>query len=542
MASRRGVPRRSVFVLLALVAVCHSACSQPTASPSLADPDDRAAEHIEEFAAAKELFDGPGSEGEVRAMQYAQQYFDEIGLDTVVQSVPLVRMIQTSTDVYVRVPQPDGAPNTWALDGANFVVWAGQQQEQVALSAAPVVFAGYGIVSPEYTRDDFKGVDVDGKIVLVLQGSPHTADRDDLGALGEAYYGRPFYKFEEASRQGAAGVIIIHDELEPWDDIRAEFADEVITIEDADAMLAQATVEGWLSRPAARSLLEQASLDLDHLSLKARQLAFQPTELDGVRVDIAISSTIERATTQNVIALQRGELPEWVMLGARWNGLPTEAISAVTDAAMSPGESNTFGDGSAAAAVMEIARRLVARFPPGQDPRRGIVYTISTALAPGMVGLRYFSDHPSIPAPGPGDDLEELPLDKTRGHIFLDHAAPGHASHAIGKIGTGSGRVLSHMIRSVAIQQRRLVVLDQSVERRFYYSYSQSAFARHGVPTLYLTTPPDHEHLTPVQADAQTEGAAAAESFNLDASLLVELLTMMANTTHFPRESPPLRP
>jgi Zn-dependent M28 family amino/carboxypeptidase len=535
MASRRGLRRLRVFALLALVAAFHAACSQPTSPLVLPDLDDRAAEHIEAFAAAEKLGDGPGSEGETMAMEYARQYFEDIGLETSVQSVPLLRMTPMSTSVQVIGPGNVSVFGSDATDDPNYLIWSGHENEQAAV-VGEIVFAGYGIVSPEYTRDDYKGVDVTGKLVLVLEGTPHTADRDDLGVLGETYYSQPFYKFIEAKRHGAAAVIIVHEDVETWEEARRSDDGSVIDIETSPGAIADhAVVEGFLSPAAAEVVFGSAGLDLDTLNHNARELSFQPTTLAGLRAEIEISSTIERLTSHDVIAVQRGQTPELLMLSARWNRLPF-------DIATGP------GGGSGAAVVMETARRLVHMEKVARElgsetpePRRGVVYMVSSGLAEGIVGLRYYADHPSI-LPTSGSEKEELPLDKTIGHIFLDHAAPDQPSHAVGKIGSNSGRVLAHMLRSAAINQRRLVVLDQSAERRFYYSYSQSAFARRGVPTLYLTTPPDHEYLKPLQADEQTEALAAPEGFDLDASLLVELLTMMASTTHFPREPPPLRP
>jgi len=514
-----------VFPLLALVAALHAACSQPTSPLALPDLDDRAAEHIEAFAAAEKLSDGPGSEGEAMAMEYARKYFEGIGLETSVQSVPLLRMTPTST--FVQVIGPDGSAvfTSDATEDPNYLIWSGHENEQAAVLAG-IVFAGYGIVSPEYTRDDYKGMDLTGKLVLVLEGTPHTADRDDLGVLGETYYSQPFYKFIEAKRHGAAAVIIVHDEVETWEEARRSDDGSIVDIATSPGAIADhAAVEGFLSPTAAEMVFGAAGLDLDILNHRARELSFTPAPLAGLQVEIEISSTIERLTSYDVIAVQRGQIPEWLMLSARWNSLPF-------DIATGP------GGGSGAAVVMETARRLVALDPL---PTRGVVYTVSSASAEGILGLQYYADHPSIP-PAPGNDQEALPLDKTLGHIFLDHAAPGDPSHAVGKIGTGSGRVLAQMLRRVAIGQKRMVILDQSDERRFYYSYSESAFERRGVPTLYLTTPPDHEYLTPLQADEQREALTEAGGFDLDASLLVDLLTLMANTTHFPRTPPPLRP
>jgi len=177
------------------------------------------------------------------------------------------------------------------------------------------------------------------------------------------------------------------------------------------------------------------------------------------------------------------------------------------------------GDGSGAAVLMETARRLVRQNP---KPERSVVFMIATAVKPGIVALQHYARHPMFP------------LKQTIAHIFLDQASPTGAKEAVGKIGTDADDALSQMIRTSAIDQGRLVVLDQNQERRFYYKYSQSAFEN--VPTLYLTTPP--QAIPRVQSGAPPTLEAPAEAGgeidpDLDAVLLKNLITRVVEATNW---------
>jgi Zn-dependent M28 family amino/carboxypeptidase len=539
--------RRPSWAALLLTAMVASGCSEPIATAEHKDPGDTARKHIESFAGFEALGEDAGGPGESAAMKYVASYFETLGLETFTQSVPLVLMTPTST--FVQVSAKAGTVFAASGNGVAYVLWAGQQQEDVAARGG-VAFVGYGIVSPEYDRDDYKDVDVKGKIVLMLEGSPHTADHDDLGELGEAYYGRQLYKFAEAARHGAIAAFIIHGEFEPWEDVVQQASGTIIDIAADVTSATKCAVQGWLTLDATERLFHAAGLEYDKLREQAREVAFRPTVLADVAVDIKLGNSIARVDSHAVIAVQRGRTPEYIVAAARWNQLPfhpgtpgsadharalpilpaapsveivrtpaATTLQMTTARERSRAAAVSRGDGSGAAVLMETARRLVLQHP---KPERTVVFMVATAVKPGIVALQHYARHPMFP------------LKQTIAHIFLDQASPTGAREAIGKIGTDADDALAQMIRTSAIDQGRLVVLDQNQERRFYYKYSQAAFEN--VPSLYLTTPP--QSIPRVQSGAPPESEPTADAGSqvdpdLDAVLLKNLITRVVEATNW---------
>ncbi len=232
------------------------------------------AEHLKVFTDNDIPTEDPGGPGEVRALAYAKNYFASLGLKTFLQPVSLVRMVPTTSKVTLHGPK--GLTIDVNSNGDNFIMWPGGQSARVQFDTS-VVFAGFGIVSPEYQRDDYKDVDVTGKLVILLAGPPMTGDRDDLGTLGDTYYGTETYKYKEAGRHGAAGVLIIPRDDAEWLDIQATTTGSVIELDRA-AVFGHSdpapTVEGWLARPAATRLFGVAGLDFAKETTQAHEAAF----------------------------------------------------------------------------------------------------------------------------------------------------------------------------------------------------------------------------------------------------------------------------
>lgn len=521
--------RPSLRVALAFTALFASACGQKIAVQNYRDREDSTKKHAQAFAAAKKLGDEAGSAGEKAAMSYVKTYFDRLGLETVVRSVPLVNMTPLST--VMQVSSASGLMLARPENGVDYLLGAGHQIEQIDVHAG-VVFVGYGILSPEYTRDDYKGLDVRGKVVLVLEGTPRTGNQDTLGKLGEAYYGRRFYKFAEGRRHGAAAVLIIHGAYQPWDLMAKQSVGVEINIaSEPGNAAAKSDVEGWVSQPYARRLMKAAGLDYDQLVMEARELAFQPSVLQNTVIDINLTYKVDRVSTSQIIAVLRGQTQEYVMLSSQWNGLPLVLREPDTPRAVDGADilAGLSGDGSGSAVVMETARRIVAT---RQKPLRSLVFTISTCLKPGVMGLEHYADHPPFP------------LSKTIAQIFIDQAWPTAANQGVGKIGTSADDALSQMMRDEAMAQKRNLVADQNVERRFYYKYSQTAFASHGVPTLYITTPPQLDlpklmGAPKINTDSHPLNDA---DLDLDAILLTKITTRVANVTNWRSRTFPLTP
>lgn len=450
--------------------------------PPTVDTSDRAHQHVAAFGGLDIRNEAPGGPGERGAIEYARAYLTSLGLQTSLQSTPLISMVPTRWSVTVR--RSGGAVADSDARGDHFLVWPGHQDDQVTVSAG-IVFAAYGIVSPEYNRDDYKDVDVRDKIVLVLEGTPRTLDRSDLGLLGETYYGSRQYKFAEAARRGAAGVLIVHDDREEsWADIRATSAGTVLDIDrraSGHADEPRAQVEGWISQPAARRLFELAAVDVTATLARARELAFRPIPLPGLEISIDLLSRFVTHTTNDVFAVLPGETPEYVMLAGRWNRLDADAWAHLDDETALVAETHLpDDDGSGAAVVLEAARRLVAT---GTRPKRGIVIMVATAHKPGLLGLEYFTEQP--PA--------SLPLDQMTALIFMDHADLQGTSSRVGKIGSNADEALSQLAREAAVEQGRLFELDGDRNKHFYYTFGQAELGRDGVRTIFLTSRPQED-------------------------------------------------
>jgi hypothetical protein len=544
--------RYSAVLWIVLAATAVATCARSTETRPERPSRTLASTHLKVFEANDNPVDDPGSDGELRAIAYTKKYFESLGLETHVQTVPLVQMVQKSATVEVYGPNREVLVDPQS-NGTNFLIWAGQQKEHISIDAQ-VVFAGYGIVSPEYHWDDYKNVNVAGKIVLVLEGSPHTGDRDDLGILGETHYGTRFYKFQEAARHGAAAILIIHSDMTtPWEVIRAEASGAVINI-DANARgitrQAHAQIEGWLSLPAAARLGSLASLDLPNLVQEAHELAFTPVTLPNLRVHLEMESTALHFQSHDVIAILPGRTNEYLMMAGRWNRIDPDAwthtftppASSDPAAAIAAAQAQRLADladddGTGAAMTMETAERLVdAR----AKPLRSIAFMVTTAMKSGTVGLEYYLANP----------LPKYPVKDLTALLFLDRGDVTGASETIGKIGTDSDGAMSQITRVAAIEQGRLVMIDQDVETRFYYTLSQDTLRNKGVRVIYLTTRPVAGAGQPLPRVVTDISDAADSEDNApppdppnpsrDAELLATIMLRAANATNWPARTEPV--
>jgi hypothetical protein len=288
-----------------------------------------------------------------------------------------------------------------------------------------------------------------------------------------------------------------------------------------------------------------AELDYATAYRHARELAFQPVALSGVRIAVDMKSRIVRYTSHDAFGVLPGSTQEYVMLAGRWNRLDPAAWAHAfdqenahegepTQTRASQGTVATSlpdDDGSGAAAVLEAARRLTTEFP---RPRRTIAFMVATALKPGILGLEHYSEHPP----------ETLPVEHMTAMVFLDHGDPLGTSPRVGKIGINADEALSQVARQAAIEQGRLFELDDHEEKRFYYAFGQAELGRDGVRALYLTTRPRDDGTARLLRDLArkdhvaglTTGAGLVPNAILskDAALLTTLLSRVANATNWP--------
>lgn len=369
------------------------------------------------------------------------------------------------------------APAEWRFESARgavtlagkgeFIAGSGVQAPLAALTDAEVVFVGYGIEAPEHDWDDFKGVDLRGKVLLMLNNDPDW-DPELFAGRTRLYYGRWTYKYESAARQGAAGAIIVHTTPSagyPWQVVESSWSGEQFELPDAGE--ARLQVKAWTSEEATRRLLKAAGHDFDALSEKARSHDFRPVPL-GLKTSLAIDTKVRSVETANVLGLLRGGDPELADEVVVYSGHHDHL-------GMGSGEGDVIHNGAidnatGCAQLLGIARSFAA-LP--ERPRRSILFAFVAAEEQGLLGSRWFAEHPTFP---PGKIAANVNLDA--GNVFGPTADVTY-------IGYGKSS-LDSVIEAAAAAQGRRVIGDTMPDRGFFYRSDQFNFARIGVPALYI--------------------------------------------------------
>lgn len=421
----------------------------------------------------------PGSKGEELTVQYLQEQFRGLGLEpgnpdgTFVQSVPLVGI----------TPDPQ---MQLSLTGHGHTLHPKYQSDYVAqtrrvVETSPLdgemIFAGYGVQAPEFQWDDFKGVDVKGKVIVVLVNDPPVPSASDPAELDPAtfggkamtYYGRWTYKFEKAAELGAAACFIIHQTGPagyPWDVVRNSWSGEQFGLSTPDKNMNRAAVEGWLTLSTAQELFRAAGLNLEQLSAQAKTREFRPVPM-GMRARITLQNKLRNVDSHNVIARLRGSdnklRDSYVVYMAHWDHLGTDASL--------PGDkifNGAVDNASGVAALLELARAYKQLSTP---PRRSILFLSVTAEEQGLLGSQYYGEHPLYP------------LARTAVDINMD------AMNVLGKttdlvmIGKGNS-TLDELVESIAREQGRTVKPDAEPEKGFFYRSDHFNFAKQGVPSF----------------------------------------------------------
>ncbi len=348
----------------------------------------------------------PGTKGEELTVQYLETELKKLGLKpgntdgTYIQKVPLVGITAAPT-----------RPLTIAKGGAKqvfkwrdeVVAWTKHVADASSIEDSDLVFAGYGVDAPEFNWDDFKGVDVKGKTIIVLVNDPAVPDPSNPKALdpktfgGDAmtYYGRWTYKFEEGARKGAAGILIVHETGPagyPFSVVQGNLS-EKFDLVTPDKNMGRASIEGWVTLDAAKKILKMAGQDFDVLKKQAATREFKPVPL-GLKASLAIRNTLRTIDSRNVVGRLEGSDPahkdEYVVYSAHWDhygiGAPVKGDTIYNGAA-----DNASGVG----AVLEIARAFTQVKPA---PRRSILFLLVTAEEQGLLGSQVLLGRPDLPA------------------------------------------------------------------------------------------------------------------------------------------------
>jgi Zn-dependent M28 family amino/carboxypeptidase len=505
---------RSAFAFL-FAALVSSACSQPAVTPPYPAIDsERMRTHVERLATADAAGTEPGGRGEQLAVEYLTNTFSEIGLSVQTQTVQLTRITQTSSAMKV-----SGSARSRSLRARDeYVAWTRRHQSASSVDAE-MVFVGYGISAPVQGWDDYKNVDVKGKVLLMLIGDPRAGQRHLLGEMAGDYFGRRQYKFDEAARRGAAGAILIHvaDRIdESWDEITRLSAD-VLDIGATDEVTTHLPVEGWITTNAATELAKEAGLDFAELRRLAEVTNFTPVTLP-LRASVEVVNVLSPVTSKNVVATldaaKTKAEPDYVLYSSQWNHLPAGGrIGAdLTDA--DPENQPPPG----APVLLELARAL-AREPARQ---RSFVFLVISAEAEGLLGLSYYLEYPVHP------------LARTRAAIHLAGFSVGGDHRRVTVIGSGYP-ALKGLVREQATAQFRITSADKDPERRRFFGSAEAMYTEKSVPSIFLASRPAHESSQP---EARQAGPLDMSVGILDARLLFQV-GIRAGTGNWPEWKPP---
>ena len=346
---------------------------------------------------------------------------------------------------------------------------SGVETPAAGFENADVVFVGYGIEAPEYQWDDFKGTDVRGKVVVMLNNDP---DWDDKLFAGKTrlYYGRWVYKFESAARHGAAGVIIVHTTPSagyPWQVIQSSWSGERFELPAEGEPHVQ--FRGWATESAARKLAKAGGQDLDKLIAAAKSRNFKPIPL-ALKTTFRFDNKVSRVKTANVAGLLPGSDPklksEVVILSAHHDHLGIGPPDAMGDKIYNGAEDNASG----CAQVLAIARAMAA-LP--ERPRRSVLVLFLAAEEQGLLGSQYYAKHPTF-EPG-----------KIAVNVNYDGGSIRGRTRDLTLIGYGKSS-LDGIVKTLLDKQGRVLVPDQFPDRGYFYRSDQFNFAKIGVPALYF--------------------------------------------------------
>jgi Zn-dependent M28 family amino/carboxypeptidase len=466
------------------VAAIAAACSSPPDPLTLAKmpPIDPTALLSDIRRLSSDEFAGraPGSKGEQLTVNYLVDRFKAAGLEpgnpdgSWTQRVPLVGI--TPGDISPLVVRRGGRTQSFKPHD-EVVAFSPRVTESIRLDNSEVVFVGYGVQAPEFQWDDFKGIDVKGKTLVVLvndppvpvdPATPEALDARVFGGVAMTYYGRWTYKYDKAAELGAAGVFIVHETVPagyPYNVVQG-FGGERFDLITPDKNMSRPAVQGWLSLEAARALLKASGQDFDALKARARTREFQPVPL-GATASMTFAQTMRTIESQNVIAKLTGSDPalrdEYVVYMAHWDhlgvGTPVDGDAIYNGA---------IDNASGVALMLEIARAFTDVQPP---PERTVIFAAVTAEESGLLGSAYYTAFPLYP------------LERTLAAINLDVINVWGRTRDLTIVGLGASD-LDTYAREAAAEQGRILVPDAEPEKGFYYRSDHFNFAKAGVPAL----------------------------------------------------------
>jgi Zn-dependent M28 family amino/carboxypeptidase len=413
----------------------------------------------------------PFTRGEERTLAYLEKEFQRIGLQPVqgsyYQDVPMVE-VSVQPDEQMRFQTPAGSLKLKYR--RDFVAFSRRLTPDIQLNETDLVFAGYGIVAPEYNWNDYKGIDVTGKTVVVLVNDPGygTGTGDFFNGHAMTYYGRWTYKYEEAARQGAAGLMIVHETGPagyPWNVVLNGAVIPKLYLKPDDGYQSRCAVEGWVTRDAAERLFQSLGYKYDQLKDQARQPGFQALELNGT-ASLAMKSRHHFANSRNIMGYLPGKerKDEVIIYSAHWDHLGVDTTlqgDSIYNGAVD--------NGTSLAWMLEIAEAFASL---EKKPKRSVMFFAPTAEEQGLLGSKYYGENP------------QFPLHKTVANINNDLMLPYGRYKDVMVTGYGQSQ-LDDLLEKVTARHNRYIYPDPNPHTGMYYRSDHFSFARVGVPALF---------------------------------------------------------
>lgn len=434
---------------------------------------------------ADDLLDGraPATRGGNLAARYIAAQFAQLGLQpggddgSWFQQVPIVEsVVQPGFSLRARPTAAGAGREARFTYGTEVVAFSGQTAPTVDVDGE-VVFVGFGIVAPEYKWDDYAGMDVKGKVVLVMVNDPPaTPEEPELfGGKALTYYGRWTYKYEEAARRGAAGAVLIHTDESatyPWQVVESSWTGSQYAIEPSSGTPTLA-LKAWITDSAARTLAELGGQDLDALRAAASTRGARPTPL-GVRVDGSIEQRVTRKASPNVIGVLPGErTSEAIIYTSHYDHLGRRDDAPKEDTIYNGAVDNASG----VAGLLEVADAFGrAEATPG----RSVYFVATTAEESGLLGSEYFAAHPPIP------------LERFAANINMDAMNVYGPTRDLVLLGAERS-TLGEVAAEVARDWGRVLGEDQHAERGYFFRSDHFPLAKAGVPALSFEDGSDFE-------------------------------------------------
>jgi Zn-dependent M28 family amino/carboxypeptidase len=417
----------------------------------------------------------PGSAGEAKTVAYLISKFKAAGLEpgnngSWTQDVPLIEITAKNVSA-LTIADRSGKAMSFAY-GSEYVIGSYRETPKTEIKQSDLVFVGHGIVAPEKGWNDYAGVDVKGKTVVVMVNDPDF-ESDGLdgpfGGKAMTYYGRWTYKYEEAARQGAAAVLIIHDDAPAaygWNVVNSSWTGTQFLAQSKDGGKSQTQANGWIQKSVAKEIFDAAGQDLEKQMAAAKQKGFKAVALN-LTASLNFENDIARKASKNVIGVMKGSKrpEEYVLYTAHWDHLGRCTAAADGDDICNGAVDNATGTAGLVA--------LAEGFTKAGAPERSVVFLAVTAEESGLLGSKYYAENPVFP------------LSQTVGGVNMDAFSMSGPAKNLTVIGKGKSQ-LDGYLEAAAKSEGRIPEMEPTPEKGFYYRSDHFSFAKLGVPMVYF--------------------------------------------------------